>query len=157
VRVPAARGDEPVGAPAPSFEEAVASARRAGKALVLEVGAAWCEPCQLMAAELARPQGRAALGPLQLVRYDVDVAPGAEVEERFQVSSYPTLVAVDADGNEIARLVGFEDLRALRAWLGRVRAQAARTATAARASGAVAPPRRRRHAENLIGHFPRSS
>jgi thioredoxin-like negative regulator of GroEL len=107
----------PAGAQPPPFEEAVEAARKAGKPLIIEFGAAWCDPCQQLEADLRKPDGQTALQAVHLVRYDVDHEPGTAVKERFRVRSYPTLMAIDGDGKETGRHVGYGDFEAVRAWL----------------------------------------
>ena len=101
----------------PSFEEALASAKKAGKPLIVDFGAAWCEPCKVMEADLAKPPGQAVLGGVHLVRYDVDEDPGTDVAKRFKVTGYPTLMAFDAEGKEVDRQVGYGGFPALKTWL----------------------------------------
>lgn len=96
---------------APSFDVAAADAAHAGKALVLEVGAAWCGPCRLFERDILPVRAvQAALGRVSFVRYDADVSPGVEVTDRFHVSAFPTFLIVDpADGRELERITGIPE------------------------------------------------
>jgi thioredoxin-like negative regulator of GroEL len=80
-------------------------------ARVYDFWAVWCPPCNQMAAEVLE-------GPLPwpVERVDVDEASSWALKSRHHVGGYPTLVAVDAAGAEVARLVGYPGPEATRAW-----------------------------------------
>ncbi|MFN2412121.1 MAG: thioredoxin [Pyrinomonadaceae bacterium] len=90
-----------------NFAETVAGARV--PVLLLDMWAAWCGPCRMiaptieaLAKELA---GRAVVGKL-----DVDANP--KTAARFQVQSIPTLLILQ-NGREVDRLVGLQSREAI--------------------------------------------
>ncbi|MFZ5479396.1 MAG: tetratricopeptide repeat protein [Myxococcota bacterium] len=80
-------------------------------AKVLDFAAVWCPPCNLMAAEVLHDPL-----PWPVETVDVDQKASWALKARYAVGGYPTLVAVDAEGREVARLVGYPGEEATRAW-----------------------------------------
>jgi len=88
----------------PPIEDALAHAAAAGKPLIVVFGAAWCAPCRRFETEvLARPDVRDAVAHVELVHYDVDVAPGDAAARRYNVTDLPAFLALASDGSELAR------------------------------------------------------
>lgn len=99
-----------------AFEEALDTA---GDGLVLiDFGAVWCPPCNLLAAEVLHdPDDAALLEGIQLVEVDVDEHSSWSLKSRYAVGGYPTLVVVDRSGAEVARMVGYPGEEAVHDWL----------------------------------------
>ena len=88
-----------VRADVPSIDDAIAAARAAEKALVVEFHADWCEPCRLFAHDiLPTAEVRAALERVIFVRYDLERGAGVEAAERFGVVDVPTFLVIDHTG-----------------------------------------------------------
>lgn len=100
----------------PSAEAVFASA--GDRVVLLDFGAIWCPPCNLLNAEvLDDPADAAALAPFALARIDVDRPESWTLKDRYHVGGYPTVVAARADGVEIDRLLGYPGEAATLAWL----------------------------------------
>lgn len=113
----------------------VASATGGGGAVaVYDFAAVWCPPCNLLAAEvLETPAAAEALAGRPITRVDVDSVGSWALKSQYHVGGYPTLVAVDAAGGEVARLLGYPGRDATLAWLaglGTLRPLTERMATA---------------------------
>lgn len=94
--------------------EALQQARRSDRALMIDVWAVWCVPCKTMDETTYRDD--------EVVRSSsvfVPVKVDADVHEafvrRYRVEVFPTVLFVDADGDEITRLRGLVDARAMAA------------------------------------------
>ena len=85
---------------------------------VYDFAAAWCPPCNRLAAELLHDPADAAWRASQppITRIDADAAASWTLKDRYKVGGYPTLLAVDSEGREVARLVGYPGEEATRAW-----------------------------------------
>ena len=98
-----------------AFDLALASARRAGKPIVVDYSAAWCTSCRAFERDvLADPSVRARLQGATVIRADVTAsdADSQSLMRRFGVLGPPTLLFLTpGDGAEIAdtRLVGEVD------------------------------------------------
>ena len=92
--------------------------------MVVSFWAPWCGPCRMMRPlidELAADHADDAEhgGGLEFVRVNVDANPALAAQ--FRVMSVPTLVVVDADGTEHARLPGLVPKRELEAFIDQLR------------------------------------
>jgi thioredoxin 1 len=67
----------------------------------------WCQPCKALT-----PTMEKSGLPYQKVDVDVDM----ELATKFGIRNIPTLVKLDASGNEISRLVGNNPLNKIKNW-----------------------------------------
>jgi thiol:disulfide interchange protein len=93
-------------APAP-LARVIEVAREVHRPVVVLFYATWCRPChELLQRVLTDHRVQAELDQIVFVAYDVDTFDGREAAERCAVRGIPTLVAVDRDGNVVARNEG---------------------------------------------------
>lgn len=87
------------------FDAAAALAVEEGKMIFIDFYADWCPPCQTLSEEyFPRPDYRQFLSGVVTLKVNVDNEP--DLARRYSVSSIPTLVLTDAEGNELDRVVG---------------------------------------------------
>jgi thioredoxin-like negative regulator of GroEL len=117
---PAARADGPeITAPAttegivfetgtPKFEDVLAKAKAAKKPVFIDFTTDWCVWCRRLEKDTF---SQASVGELMKslvnVQIDAEKGEGPELKARYGVNGYPTLVVVDAQGDEIDRIVGY--------------------------------------------------
>lgn len=128
---------EPAGGPTPGSDHhpwgadsaaiadaAFTAARTDGRRVILDFGAVWCPPCNLMAAELleaAEPPG--VLDSFHVAALDADDPTSFALKDQYGVTGYPTLVVALADGTEVSRLVGYPGREETIAWMARAASQ----------------------------------
>ena len=98
------------------FAEVLKKASAAGKPIFVDMYAVWCGPCKLMDATVfADPTVTAWMSKNVIpVRFDAERGEGARLRSRYSVNSFPTFLVLDAEGNEIDRILGaFEPARFL--------------------------------------------
>lgn len=100
-----------------SLDDALKTAKDAGKPLMAKIGTRWCGPCKQMTADLAKPEAQDALSGVVFIEWDAETDAGAPVAEKLAVSGYPTTVALRADGSEIARKEGYLGLPETLTWI----------------------------------------
>ncbi len=89
------------------FTEALETAKRDGKPIVLDFMATWCAPCKRIANETFVEENVARLlGDCVLLKIDTDENP--EIAKHFGVSGLPDIRLLDPDGTEVKKLRGFQ-------------------------------------------------
>ena len=92
-------------------EAALAAAQDLHRPVLLYWGAVWCPPCQQLKSTVFSRADFIENTKLFVPVYIDGDAPGAQqIGERFRVSGYPTMVVLDASGNELQRIAGGMDL-----------------------------------------------
>lgn len=90
------------------FNDALAKAKREGKLVFLDAYTAWCGPCKKMADHVfPRADVGAVFAPRFVsIKIDMEKGEGPELAKRYDISAYPTLLILDAEGKEVKRIVG---------------------------------------------------
>ncbi|HEX7881200.1 MAG TPA: protein-disulfide reductase DsbD [Afipia sp.] len=100
-----------------ALDRELASARSAGKPVMLDFSADWCVECRLMDAVLRKPEVRARLQEFRLVRADVTAVDDASraLMQRFEIVGPPTILLFGSPGepNPTTKIVGAVDADAL--------------------------------------------
>jgi thioredoxin-related protein len=92
----------------PSFSDVLSKAKQDGKPVLINFQTPWCRWCRRLEKEVfPQPAVGDALKPFVNVSYDAQKGEGKALAERLHIQGFPTLVVVDASGNEIDRIEGF--------------------------------------------------
>ncbi len=88
----------------PVFEKAA----KDGKLVFVDFFTEWCAPCKLMDREVYMDKKFAKYMNNNFVSYRVDCGKGhgKDLIGLYNIEYYPTLIFMDADGNELVRKVG---------------------------------------------------
>jgi thioredoxin-related protein len=91
------------------FAQALASTKQEGKMLFLDAVTATCAPCKRMVRETFSDPEVAALFNEHFVnlRMDLNVGEGPDVQARYNITDFPTLLFMDGNGDLVEVHVGF--------------------------------------------------
>jgi len=89
----------------PELRALAQEASCSGARVLVELGAAWCEPCRALDAAFARESNRAVLAGWWLVEVNVDALPSGPILGK-SVHTVPALVRLDRSGRPEAWLQG---------------------------------------------------
>ena len=109
-----------------SLPAAQARAKAEHKLIFLDVHTGWCYWCKKLQKEtFPSAEGQAALArvvPLSIETQDEKYQPTPDhfIEQRYRVDGYPTLLVLDANGREVARVPGFLPPQPFAAWINQV-------------------------------------
>lgn len=89
------------------WDSARKAARAAQTPILVEFHAVWCYSCYYMEKHvLSSPAFQKAAAQLTLLKLDADTPQGQEMKEKYAARVLPTVLVLDADGNELGRIVG---------------------------------------------------
>jgi len=89
------------------WAEILKKAKAEKKPIFLDVVASWCGPCKMMdRTTFADPAVVEFAKRTIPARFDAEKGEGRKIGARYAVRSFPTVIFLDGDGNEIDRLLG---------------------------------------------------
>lgn len=95
------------------YELAMDKARAGNTYVLVDFWAVWCKECKEMDRKgFQNPEVIRMLDGIVLLKVDVDKVP--QLKGQFHVKGMPTIVIVDAEGEEVARAVGYQTAEQLK-------------------------------------------
>ncbi|HEU0126516.1 thioredoxin domain-containing protein [Flavobacterium sp.] len=93
-----------------TFKEVLAKAKAEKKLVFMDCFTTWCGPCKMMAKEIFPQQnvGDYMNANFVSIKMDMEKGEGIELTKTYEVSAYPTLLFMDADGKVVHRATGAE-------------------------------------------------
>jgi len=88
------------------YEAGMEEAMSTGKPMLLEFYADWCSPCIAME-EGTYPDPRVISEMKDFIAIKVDTQVRIDIESKYHIAYYPTIVFLNAKGDEISRHVGY--------------------------------------------------
>ncbi|MDA1027721.1 MAG: thioredoxin family protein [Bacteroidetes bacterium] len=98
------------------FVAAEKEAKSAGKTLFIDFETVWCGPCATME-EWVFTADSVVEASASLISVKVDGDDFPEIVKRFEVAGYPTMIKMSPSGEIIGRLVGYQGVNAMTAFL----------------------------------------
>jgi thiol:disulfide interchange protein DsbD len=90
------------------YEAGMEEASSTGKPVIMEFYADWCSPCIAME-EGTYPDPRVVSELEDFIAIKVDTQVRIDIESKYHIAYYPTIVFLDPKGNEISRHIGYLD------------------------------------------------
>ncbi len=92
------------------YEAALARAKAESKLLFVDCYTTWCGPCKMLTRQTFPDKAVGDFFNTHFVSIQIDMenGEGVELAKRWGVDAYPTMIVLDADGNERGRIVGFQ-------------------------------------------------
>lgn len=89
-----------------SYEEGMAAAGSMEKPVIIDFYADWCPPCIAME-EGTYPHTGVVSEMRDFVAIKVDTQKRIDIESKYGIAYYPTVVFLDSKGNEVSRHIGY--------------------------------------------------
>ncbi|TRX71434.1 thioredoxin domain-containing protein [Carboxylicivirga sp. M1479] len=91
-----------------TFNEALAKAKKENKLIFMDCYTTWCGPCKHLAKNIftQKEVGDFYNQNFVNVKMDCEKGEGPALAKKYGVSSYPTLLFIDGEGNAVHKLVG---------------------------------------------------
>lgn len=91
-----------------SFNQALEKAKKENKLLFIDCYTTWCGPCKWMTKEIfpQKEVGDFFNENFISIKVDMEKGEGIDLNKKYGVKAYPTLLFIDANGNAVHKLVG---------------------------------------------------
>lgn len=102
-----------------SWADLLKEAQKTGKPFWVDFYAVWCGPCKMMSNRTFKDNSVGQFSNQNFIAYKLDCekGEGPQLANKHKINAYPTIIAFDANGNEINRYVGFMDAMQFQEWL----------------------------------------
>jgi thioredoxin 1 len=94
-----------------SLAAAKEKAKETGKVIFIDAYTSWCGPCKKMAAISFKDESVAKTFNKKFINIKVEMEQdpdGDEIARFYRVRAYPTLLFIDAEGNLVKSVIGFQ-------------------------------------------------
>ncbi len=97
-----------------TYEQTLVKAKnnkKGPKIIFMDCYTTWCGPCKYMSEKIFPQEhvGKFFNENFLCIKVDMEKGEGVELAKKYEIKAYPTFLILDADGNEINRIVGIAD------------------------------------------------
>ncbi len=106
-----------------TWTEALIKAKKENKLIFLEVYATWCGPCKRLKANTFSNEEVGYYFNQQFVNVAIDAekGEGPQIEEKYRIQEYPSMLFVNGNGKVITQTVGYKTPSELMNWAKRIK------------------------------------
>jgi thioredoxin 1 len=96
-----------------SWDEALKLAKKENKPIFLDIYASWCGPCKALKKNTFSDSEVGEYYNANFINLTIDgeKGNGVELADNFQITGYPSLIFVNADGELIGKITGYHNPR----------------------------------------------
>jgi thioredoxin 1 len=94
-----------------TLKKAMEQADEEGKLIFIDAYTSWCGPCKQLEKTTFKSEKVGEAFNEQFINIKIDIekdADGPEIERKYKVKAYPTLLVIDSEGKLKKSLVGFQ-------------------------------------------------
>ncbi|MFZ3058996.1 MAG: thioredoxin family protein [Candidatus Methanoperedens sp.] len=91
-----------------AYEEGMLAAGSMGKPVIIDFFADWCPPCIAME-EGTYPEPMVVSEMKDFIAIKVDTQKRIDIESKYGITYYPTIIILDSKGKEVSRHIGYLD------------------------------------------------
>lgn len=96
-----------------NFEDALKKAKAENKLIFIDCYTSWCGPCKMMSKQVFTQK---AIGDFFNERFvnlkvDMEKGEGVDLQKRYSVNAFPTMMLLDGDGRIVYKILGGQDPR----------------------------------------------
>lgn len=107
------------------YAAALKQADEEGKLLMIDVYTEWCGPCKLLDKDtFPQPVVTNRSGHFVSLKLDAEKGQGPDVQKKYGVTGYPTILFVNGKGELVHTVIGFQDAPTLAAEMDRAASKA---------------------------------
>jgi thioredoxin-related protein len=98
-----------------NFAEVLAKAKKENKMVFMDCYTSWCGPCKMLSKKVFPQKEVGDYFNANFVNFKVDMekGEGVELQKKYQVKAFPTLLFLDANGKVLHKMVGGSDAAGL--------------------------------------------
>ncbi len=97
-----------------SFADALKEAKKANKIVMVDFFTDWCGWCKVLDRKTYSDEDVTKFADTKLVslKINAEKGEGVDLTKKYKIQGFPTIIFFDGNGEEVHRVVGFQDAKA---------------------------------------------